>query len=222
MSLLSQQGWQMLWGDITSPSSLRCFSAFPLALFSASKSSLNSSIWFSISRLTFSRSLLFAASSSALKIAFLLQSVRYRETKCHLMHQSASASKKTFSLTETPYLAFKSFSSISFLWMVASRSCIFKTLKVQTHVSILKEISRSRVAAWLIISLFSGFSTYRLLGFCKLVMNIGQLGLQFAADFLQLLTSLTSNKYVLFIINQESKKKANKQIAKMTISCHEM
>ena len=94
--------------------------------------------------------------------------------------------------------------------MVASRSCIFKTLKVQTHVSILKEISRSRVAAWLIIILFSDFSTYRLLGFCKLVMNIGQLGLQFAADFLQLLTSLTSNKYVLFIINQESKK-INKQ-----------
>ena len=131
------------------------------------------------------------------------------------MHQSASASKKAFSLTETPYLAFKSFSSISFLWMVASRSCILKTLKVQTHVSILKEMSGSRVAAWLIISLFSGFSTYRLLGFCKLVMNIGQLGLQFAADFLQLLTSLTSNKYVLFIINQESKK-INKQTNKQT------
>lgn len=44
-------------------------------------------------------------------------------------------------------------------------------------------------------------------------MNIGQLGLQFAADFLQLLTSLTSNKYVLFIISQESNK-INKQTNK--------
>ena len=53
--------------SVTSPSSLRCFSALVLALFSESKSSFSSSIWFSISRLSFSSSLLFDDSSSTLR-----------------------------------------------------------------------------------------------------------------------------------------------------------
>ena len=68
--------------SITSPSSLRCFSALVLALFSESKSSLSSSIWFSISRLSFSSSLLLEDSSSTLRGKYEEQnkrSVYYRQ-----------------------------------------------------------------------------------------------------------------------------------------------